>query len=73
MNSEQLAKKLVLWIQDKVVAAGCKGVVLGLSGGVDSSVLAVLSHRAFPKNTLAVLMSCYSNKEDMAHARMVSR
>lgn len=72
MNSEQLAKKLVLWIQDKVVAAGCKGVVLGLSGGVDSSVLAVLSHRAFPKNTLAVLMSCYSNQEDMAHARMVA-
>jgi NAD+ synthase len=47
-------------------------VVLGLSGGVDSSVAAVLCHRAFPKNTLAVLMPCYSNKEYMAHAKMVA-
>jgi NAD+ synthase len=72
MNSEQLAEKLVLWIRDKVLAAGCKGVVLGLSGGLDSSVAAVLCHRAFPKNTLAVIMPCYSNKEDIKHAQAVA-
>jgi NAD+ synthase len=72
MDPEQLAERLVSWIRDKTLAAGGKGVVLGLSGGVDSSVVAVLCHRAFPKNTLAVLMPCYSNKEDMAHARMVA-
>jgi NAD+ synthase len=72
MNVEQLAEKLVLWIREKVLAAGCKGVVLGLSGGVDSSVAAVLCHRAFPKNTLAVIMPCYSNKEDIKHARAVA-
>jgi len=72
MNIEQLAEKLVLWIRDKVLAAGCKGVVLGLSGGVDSSVAAVLCHRAFPKNTLAVIMPCYSNKEDIKHAGAVA-
>ena len=72
MDPEQLAQKLVPWIQDRVAAASCKGVVLGLSGGVDSSVAAVLCQRAFPKNTLAVLMPCYSNKEYIAHARMVA-
>jgi NAD+ synthase len=72
MNSEQVAKKLVLWIRDKVSAAGCKGVVLGLSGGVDSSVAAVLCQRAFPQNTLAVFMPCYSNEKDTEHARMVA-
>jgi NAD+ synthase len=72
MNLEQLAEKLVLWIRDKVLAAGCKGVVLGLSGGLDSSVAAVLCHRAFPKNTLAVIMPCYSNKEDIKHAQAVA-
>jgi len=72
MNSEQLAEKLVSWIRDKTLAAGGKGVVLGLSGGVDSSVVAVLCQRAFPKNTLAVLMPCYSNKDDVAHARLVA-
>jgi len=72
MNIEQLAERLVLWIRDKVLAAGCKGVVLGLSGGVDSSIAAVLCHRAFPQSTLAVIMPCYSSGEDVAHAQMVA-
>jgi NAD+ synthase len=72
LNTAQLAERLVSWIRDKTLAAGGKGVVLGLSGGVDSSVAAVLCQRAFPKNTLAVLMPCYSNKEYMTHARMVA-
>jgi NAD+ synthase len=72
MNSEQLAKKLVLWIREKVSAAGGKGVALGLSGGLDSSVAAVLCQRAFPKSTLAVIMPCYSNEKDTEHARMVA-
>ena len=74
MNTEQLADKLILWIRDKVLAAGCKGVVVGVSGGLDSSVLAVLCHRAFPQSMLGVLMPCYSSHEDMEHARsMVSQ
>jgi NAD+ synthase len=72
MNLEQLAERLVLWIRDKVVAGGGKGVVLGLSGGVDSSVLAVLCHRAFPQTTLAVIMPCYNNRKDIEHTQMVA-
>jgi len=74
MNTEQLAEKLILWIKDKVLAAGCKGVVVGISGGLDSSVLAVLCHRAFPQSMLGLLMPCYSSQEDVEHARtMVSK
>ena len=74
MNTEQLAEKLILWIRDKVLAAGCKGVVVGISGGLDSSVLAVLCHRAFPQSMLGLLMPCYSSQEDVVHARtMVSK
>ena len=62
-----------MWIRDKVLAAGGKGVVLGLSGGLDSSVAAVLCHRAFPQNTLAVIMPCYSNEEDIEHAQAGGR
>jgi NAD+ synthase len=72
MDSEQLAQKLVSWIKDKTLAAGGKGVVLGLSGGMDSSVVAVLCQRAFPQNTLALLMPCYSNQENIEHARLVA-
>ena len=72
MNAEQLAEKLVLWIRDKVSSAGCEGVVVGMSGGLDSSVLAVLCHRAFPQSTLGVVMPCYSSPEDVEHARVVA-
>jgi len=68
MNTEQLAEKLISWIRDKVLAAGYKGVVVGMSGGLDSSVLAVLCHRAFPQSMFGVLMPCYSSQEDREHA-----
>ena len=72
MNAEQLAEKLITWIKDKVLAAGCRGVVVGMSGGLDSSVLAVLCQRAFPESTLGVVMPCYSCQEDNEHAQAVA-
>jgi len=72
MNVGELTEKLVSWIRERVLASGCKGVVLGMSGGVDSSVAAVLCHRAFPQSTLGVLMPCYSNPEDEEHALAVA-
>ncbi len=60
MNTEQLTGKLVSWISEKVTVASCKGVVLGMSGGLDSSVVAVLSKRAFPEATLGLIMPCHS-------------
>ena len=72
MNVGQLADKLVLWIKEKTVAAGCRGVVMGMSGGLDSSVLAILCHRAFPQNMLGVIMPCYNNPEDKEHALTVA-
>jgi len=72
MNTEQLAEKLVLWIKERVLAAGCKGVVIGMSGGIDSSVLAVLCQRAFPQSTLGVIIPCHSIPEDKAHAQLVA-
>ena len=73
MNLEELAEKLVLWVREKVVAAGCRGVVLGMSGGVDSSVAAVLCQRAFPQSMLGVLMPCHSIQEDEEHALAVAK
>ncbi len=71
MDAELMAKKLVDWIKEKVIAAGCKGTVLGMSGGVDSSVAAVLCINAFPKNTLGLIMPCHSIAEDRVHAEAV--
>jgi len=72
MDTEQLVEKLISWIRERVLAAGCKGVVVGMSGGLDSSVLAVLCHRAFPQSMFGVLMPCYSSQEDEEHARTVA-
>jgi NAD+ synthase len=72
MDCKQLANKLVSWIRDKVTAAGGKGGVVGLSGGLDSSVAAVLCRRAFPEAMLAVIMPCHSHKEDLEHAQLLA-
>jgi NAD+ synthase len=68
---EELADRITAWIGEKVAEAKCKGVVFGLSGGLDSSVVGVLCKRAFPDNTLAVIMPCYSDETDIAHAQAV--
>ncbi len=72
MNIGALAEKLVSWIRDEVTAGGCRGAVIGMSGGVDSAVVAVLCKRAFPENTLGVMMPCYSHPDDKAHAQAVA-
>jgi NAD+ synthase len=73
LDTELLAQKLAAWIKDKVLGAGCKGAVLGMSGGVDSSVVAVLCQRAFPKSTLGLIMPCHSIDLDRVHAETVAK
>jgi NAD+ synthase len=72
MDTGQTTRKLVAWIKKKVQDAGCRGVVLGLSGGLDSSVLGALCQRAFPQNVLGVIMPCHSLDTDKAHAGIVA-
>ena len=72
MNTQQLADRLVLWIRERVSTAGLKGTVFGISGGLDSSVVAVLCRHAFDKNTLGLLMPCHSSQQDEQHAMAVA-
>ncbi|MDI3340484.1 MAG: NAD+ synthase [Sphaerobacter sp.] len=66
-----LAEQIAAWIRTQVEQAGASGVVLGLSGGVDSSTVAGLAVRALGRErvTTAVLPA-YSNPEDVAHAHL---
>jgi len=70
---EDLAQRLVSWIKEQSHKANCKSVVFGLSGGIDSAVVGVLCQRAFPKNSLGVIMPCHSSKEDMDDALAVAQ
>lgn len=69
---EQLTARLVDWLKDRAREAGAKGLVVGMSGGIDSSVVAVLCKRALPDSTLGLLLPCRSMAEDMEHARLVA-
>lgn len=64
---------IVAFIQRHVAAAGAKGVVVGVSGGLDSAVIAALCVAALGKSKVhAVLMPAGdSNPLDEKHGRLV--
>jgi NAD+ synthase len=73
MDYSAVTKKIVGWIQEKVRSAGAKGCVVGLSGGIDSAVVAALAKRAFPNETLTVVLPVESSTEDVEDAWVVSK
>jgi len=73
MNCEKVADALGAWIRERVLAAGCRGIVFGLSGGLDSAVVAALGMRAIPDGCLGVVMPCHSDPEDVEDALACAR
>ncbi|MBU1782832.1 NAD(+) synthase, partial [bacterium] len=66
-----LADEISQWIKTKVEEAKAKGVVVGLSGGLDSSVVAALVKKALGDNVLGLIMPCQSNPIDEEDALLV--
>ncbi|NWF57136.1 MAG: NAD+ synthase [Syntrophaceae bacterium] len=65
---EKLSERIARWIRGRVIRSGSGGVVLGLSGGIDSAVAAVLAKKAMGEEVLALLLPCHSLPEDEADA-----
>jgi NAD+ synthase (glutamine-hydrolysing) len=64
----QVYAALVLGIRDYVLRNGCRQVLLGLSGGIDSAVTAVLAVDALgAENVLGVLMPSRYSSEHSVH------
>lgn len=63
---------IVDWLQQRLAEAGARGFVFGLSGGIDSAVVARLCQIASPGNVAGVLMPCHSDPRDEADARLVA-
>ncbi len=73
LNYSEIAKALELFIVDEIHGAGFKKVILGLSGGIDSAIVAFLAQRALGnENVFAVLMPYKTSSEDsLSHAKLV--
>jgi NAD+ synthase len=67
-----LADQISEWIKTRVKEAGAKGVVVGLSGGIDSSVVAALLKKALGDSVLGLIMPCKSSPEDEEYASLIA-
>ncbi|PSN19959.1 NAD+ synthase [filamentous cyanobacterium CCP5] len=72
-EAAQIWSALVLGVQDYARKCGFSKAVLGLSGGVDSALVAAIATAALgPDNVLAILMpSPYSSEHSVKDARML--
>ncbi len=65
INPEKVALSLENFIREYTEKLEREGVILGLSGGIDSAVIVVLCVRAFgPKKTLALIMPEKDSKKE---------
>ena len=67
-----LSEQISGWIAERVREAKAEGIVLGLSGGVDSALTAALAKKALGEKVLGLLMPCHSDPTDLEHARLVA-
>lgn len=71
---EKVEKHLIHFLQHEVEKTGFKNVILGLSGGLDSAVVAVLLKKAFKKNVTAIMMPSHSsNKQSLKDAKKLCK
>ena len=68
----ELAEHLTEWIRAEVTAGDGRGAVFGLSGGIDSAVVAALAKQAFPDHSLGVVLPCHSDPRDAEDGALVA-
>lgn len=65
MINKDKIKKIVFFINENIISSNSDGFIFGLSGGIDSALIAAIAANYFPKNHLAVLMNIENTKEDV--------
>jgi NAD+ synthase len=64
--------RLTTWMRERVTTAGARGIVVGLSGGIDSAVVLGLAVRAMPGRVAGVLLPCHSDPQDETDGRLAA-
>lgn len=73
VDATALADQVVGWLREQFEITGADRFVLGLSGGIDSAVVAGLCAKAVgPEKVLGVMMPSASNPADEAEAQKVA-
>jgi NAD+ synthase len=68
-----LGERIAAWMRKEMNAAGARGFVVGLSGGIDSAVVARIAQLAAPGSVLAAVLPCHSDPQDETDAALVAK
>lgn len=74
MNKKDIifkVEKTVEWLKEQVKQSNTKGLILGVSGGIDSALVSFLIKKAFPNNSLGIILPCGSYSKDREDALKV--
>lgn len=73
LDYKQVIVDIQNWIKNYVESANMKGIVLGISGGIDSAVTATLCVGSIGKNNVMGLgLPCFSNPQDLEDSKMIA-
>lgn len=72
-NIQKEIDHVVAWLQDQVKGSKTNGILVGLSGGIDSSVVAFLIKKAFPNDSVGVILPCKSSDKDKSDGEAVAK
>ncbi len=68
----KLSERICRWIRKRIRETGAAGILVGLSGGIDSAVAAVLARKSVGNNVLTLLLPCHGLPRDEKDALLLA-
>ncbi len=72
MEVEKHIDYIIDWLRDQVKISKTKGLLVGISGGIDSAVVANLIHKAMPDRSLGAILPINNQREDIEDGLLVA-